>query len=195
MSEQKQPEQQPIVTPSHRHLKWPLFDRLEYVLMVFCGITLAGFVTTVFFDVVTRTSGVLFWPALQEVTNVLFIYCVFAGTAVAVRRNDHLLLTAITESMSGGTRMFFETMNRCVILVCGACMVYFGILNVLAGFGNFRMPSLTPLAYWYAAIPISGAFIVLFSIEQLVNGWRNGFIGAEEQKRRAARAGVEGATP
>ena len=49
------------------------------------------------------------------------------------------------------------------------------LLNFLAGFGNFRMPSMTPLASLYAAIPLSGALIALFTVEQLVNGWRNGF--------------------
>jgi TRAP-type C4-dicarboxylate transport system permease small subunit len=34
---------------------------------------------------------------------------------------------------------------------------------------------MTPLASLYAAIPLSGALITLFTIEQLVNGWRNGF--------------------
>jgi len=37
------------------------------------------------------------------------------------------------------------------------------------------MPSMTPIATLYVAIPISGFMIVLFAIEQLVNGWRNGF--------------------
>jgi TRAP-type C4-dicarboxylate transport system permease small subunit len=37
------------------------------------------------------------------------------------------------------------------------------------------MPSMTPIASLYAAIPISGALIALFTIEQLVNGIRNGF--------------------
>jgi TRAP-type C4-dicarboxylate transport system permease small subunit len=37
------------------------------------------------------------------------------------------------------------------------------------------MPSLTPLAWWYLAIPVSGVFVCLFVIEQLINGWRNGF--------------------
>ena len=58
-------------------------------------------------------------------------------------------------------------------------MVYFGYLNFLAGFGNFRMPSMTPLASLYAAIPVSGAVIALFTVEQLVNGWRNGFAGQD----------------
>jgi TRAP-type C4-dicarboxylate transport system permease small subunit len=58
-------------------------------------------------------------------------------------------------------------------------MVGFGWENFLHGFGSFRMPSLTPLAWWYLAIPISGVFVCLFVIEQLVNGWRHGFPGPE----------------
>jgi hypothetical protein len=37
------------------------------------------------------------------------------------------------------------------------------------------MPSLTPIASLYAAIPICGVFVALFTIEQIVNGLRNGF--------------------
>jgi TRAP-type C4-dicarboxylate transport system permease small subunit len=37
------------------------------------------------------------------------------------------------------------------------------------------MPSMTPIASLYAAIPIAGALIALFTVEQMVNGWRNGF--------------------
>jgi TRAP-type C4-dicarboxylate transport system permease small subunit len=37
------------------------------------------------------------------------------------------------------------------------------------------MPSLTPIASLYASIPIAGALIALFTIEQLVNGLRKGF--------------------
>jgi TRAP-type C4-dicarboxylate transport system permease small subunit len=61
-------------------------------------------------------------------------------------------------------------------------MVWFGWLNFLHGFGSFRMPSLTPLAWWYLAIPLAGAFISLFAIEQIVNGWQNGFARREPQE-------------
>ena len=55
------------------------------------------------------------------------------------------------------------------------CFVYFGYVNFLRGFSSYRMPSMTPIASLYIAIPISGALMVLFIIEQMVNGWRNGF--------------------
>jgi len=167
-----------LVLQRDRHLKWKSFDVLELILMVLCGVLLTGFVITVFCDVVTRTIGRP-WLWLQEVTSIQFIYCVFIGTAVAVRRNDHLLLTAITEAMHGRLRFTFETMNRTVILFVGVAMVWYGILNVQTGWGSFRMPSLTPIAYWYMAIPLSGALIVLFVTEQLINGWKNGYEHAQ----------------
>ena len=49
------------------------------------------------------------------------------------------------------------------------------------------MPSMTPIASLYAAIPISGALIALFAIEQLVNGWRNGFDSRAAEDRCAVR--------
>ena len=163
-----------LVLQTQRHLKWRALDGLEAVTMVLCGICLAGFSTSVFFDVLTRTLGAP-WLWLQEVTSTFFVYGIFIGAAAATRRNDHLYLSAITETMTGMMRRAVETFNRLVVLAVALCMVWFGYINFVQGFGSFRMPSMTPIASLYAAIPISGALIALFTVEQLVNGWRHGF--------------------
>ena len=103
------------------------------------------------------------------------------GTAVATRRNDHLYLTAIAEALEGKARLVVEIVIRLVVLGVAISFIYFGYLNFLRGFSSFRMPSMTPIASLYAAIPISGALIALFAFEQLVNGWRNGFVSALEE--------------
>ena len=167
-----------LVIDRQRHLKWRWLDPLEQILMVLCGVALGGFTTTVFFDVVTRSLGhPVLW--VQEVTTTFFVYGIFIGTAVAARRNDHLYLTAIAEAMRGHARLAVETFTRLVVLGAAFCMVWFGYINFRQGFGSFRMPSMTPIASLYAAIPISGALIALFTVEQLVNGWRHGFESAE----------------
>jgi TRAP-type C4-dicarboxylate transport system permease small subunit len=142
--------------------------------MVLCGVAITGFTVTVVCDIVTRMAGRP-WLWLQEVTMTFFIYGVFIGTAAATRRNDHLYLAALAESMTGWRRLAFETFNRLVVLTVALCMIYFGYLNFLDGFRSLRMPSMTPLASLYAAIPLCGALVALFTVEQLVNGWRNGF--------------------
>jgi len=163
-----------LVLQRQRHLKWRAFDRLEMILMMLCGALLFGFSATVMFDIVTRTIGHP-WLWLQEVTSTFFIYAIFVGAAVATRRNDHLYLTAVAEALHGTPRLVAEIAIRLVVLSVACCLIYFGYINFLRGFSSFRMPSMTPIASLYAAIPISGTLIALFTIEQLINGWRKGF--------------------
>ena len=163
-----------LVLGRQRHLKWRALDRIELILMVACGLVLFGFSVTVCLDIVTRTIGRP-WLWLQEVTSTLFIYAIFVGAAVATRRNDHLYLTAISEALHGTPRLVVEIIIRIAVLGVAFCLVWFGYINYLRGFGSFRLPSGTPIASLYAAIPFAGALVALFTVEQLVNGIRNGF--------------------
>src|SRR5207237_6189636 len=163
-----------LVLQRQRHLKWQSFDKLELILMILCGILCFGFSVSVTADIVTRTIGHP-WLWLQEVTSTLFVYAIFIGCAVATRRNDHLYLTAISEAMHGTPRLVVEIIIRLVVLGVAFCLIWFGYINYLRGFGSFRLPSGTPIASLYAAIPFAGVLIGLFTIEQLVNGITHGF--------------------
>jgi TRAP-type C4-dicarboxylate transport system permease small subunit len=183
-----------LVLSRQRHLKWRAFDRLEQILMVICGLTLFGFSLSVSLDIITRTIGHP-WLWLQEVTSSLFIYGIFTGTAVATRRNDHLYLTAIAEALHGRRRLVAELAIRLVVLAVAAVLIVFGYRNFLHGFGSFRLPSNTPIASLYAAIPLSGVLIALFTIEQIVNGCRNGFDHAEPEDDTSREGNLGDARP
>jgi TRAP-type C4-dicarboxylate transport system permease small subunit len=163
-----------LVLQRQHHLKWRSFDTLELILMIGCGVLCFGFSLSVTADIVTRTIGHP-WLWLQEVTSTLFIYAIFVGAAVATRRNDHLYLTAISEALHGTPRLIVEIIIRLVVLGVAFCLIWFGYINYLRGFGSFRLPSGTPIASLYAAIPLAGVLIALFTIEQLVNGVTKGF--------------------
>jgi TRAP-type C4-dicarboxylate transport system permease small subunit len=163
-----------LVLQRQRHLKWRAFDILELILMILCGVLCFGFSLSVTADIVTRTIGHP-WLWLQEVTSTLFIYAIFVGTAAATRRNDHLYLTAVSEAMHGTPRLIVEIIIRIAVLGVAFCLIWFGYINYLRGFGSFRLPSGTPIASLYAAIPLAGVLIAMFAVEQLVNGIRNGF--------------------
>ncbi len=72
-------------------------------------------------------------------------------------------------------RICSEVLVRGVVLAVGLAMVVFGWENFLSGFNSFRMPSMLPIAYLYWPIPVCGALIALFSLEQIMNGLKNGF--------------------
>ena len=174
-----------LVLQEQRHLKWRALDGVENLLMILCGIAITGFSIVVLADVITRALGYpLFWA--QEAMMSFFIYGIFAGVAAATRRNDHLYLAVLAESLSGTKRLLFELFNRGVVLAVSICMIWFGYLNYLDGFKSLRMPSMTPMATLYVAIPICGLLVALFTIEQMVNGWRHGFAEPGGASRHAS---------
>ena len=168
-----------LILQRHRHLKWRTLDWLEALLMILCGVCIFMFTLSVLCDVVTRTIG-LPWLWLQQVTTAFFAWGVFIGMAAATRRNDHFYLTEITKRMKGSKRSVIEIANRLVVLVVAVLLAWFGYKNAMLDLGSFRMPSLIPLTIYTAIVPIAGVLIALFSIEQLVNGWKHGFEGPED---------------
>lgn len=175
------PAHRQVVIPRHRHLKWKALDPIETMLMVLCGVCMVGFTLCVFFDVTTRTIGHP-WLWLQQATTAFFAWGVFIGIAAAVRRNDHIYLAEITKTMTGTRRWLIETLNRVVVLIVAGFMIWFGVENAMLDMGSFRMPSLIPLTVYTAIVPFSGLLVALFSIEQIVNGWKNGFEGPEDSE-------------
>ena len=183
-----------LVLKRQPHLKWHALDPLETMLMMLCGLLLFGFCSTVILDIITREIGRP-WLWLQGVTSTFFIYAIFTGTAVATRRSDHLYLTAVADTLVGTGRMIVEIATRLVVLGVALCFIYFGWLNFLRGFFSFRMPSMTPIASLYAAIPICGVLVALFTIEQLVNGLRHGFEHEEPPEPPPHVASIEPIAP
>jgi TRAP-type C4-dicarboxylate transport system permease small subunit len=169
-----------LVLQRHRQLKWKAFDWLEAVLMILCGVCIFMFTVTVLCDVVTRTIGAP-WLWLQQVTTAFFAWGAFIGMAAATRRNDHFYLTEITKRMTGAPRSAIEITNRVIVLIVAVVLIWCGTQNALLDLGSYRMPSLIPLTVYTAVVPAAGVLIALFTIEQLVNGWKNGFEGPEDR--------------
>ena len=163
-----------VTVKAFRHLKWPALDPLERGLMVLCAFLLLGFTLVELADVTFRTLSRP-WLNAAEFASGFFTWGIFLGMGVAVRRDQHFRLTAVSHSLHGAKRLIVETANRLVILVVAFCMVFFGYKNYLASYGSFLMPSTTPIAVLTAAIPVAGCLITLFIVEELINGWRRGF--------------------
>ena len=163
-----------ILSRKRPQLKWRTLDPLEFGLMVVCGALLVGFTLSELADVAFR---ILLHPWLeaQEWSLGCFVWGVFLGGAVGVRRNDHFRLSGTAELFTGATRTAIEVFQQGVMLLVSAVMLWFGYRNTLTGFGSYMMPSLTPIAVLYAAIPVAGGLIFLFSVEKLVNGLVRGF--------------------
>lgn len=149
--------------------------------MILCGVCIGGFTLCVFLDVVTRELGYP-WLWLQQATTAFFAWGVFIGIATATRRNDHIYLAEITKTLTGARRNAIEIINRLVVFAVAGFIAWFGYKNALLDMGSYRMPWLIPLTVYTAIVPISGLLVMLFCVEQIVNGWNNGFEGPEDNE-------------
>ena len=170
-----------MILQRHRQLKWKAFDWLEAVLMILCGVCIFMFTLTVLCDVITRTIGAP-WLWLQQVTTAFFAWGVFIGMAAATRRLDNFYLTEITKRMTGAPRTAIEVTNRIIVLIVAILIVRYGWQNAMLDLGSYRMPSLIPLTVYTGIVPVAGVLVALFTIEQIVNGWKHGFEGPEDQE-------------
>ncbi len=154
--------------------------------MILCGACIGGFTLCVFLDVLTRTIGHP-WLWLQQATTAFFAWGVFIGMAAAIRRHDHIYLAEITKRMMGPRRTAIETLNRLVVLGVAGFMAWFGWKNAMLDLGSYRMPWLIPLTVYTAIVPISGVLIMLFTIEQMINGLGHGYEGPEDTELDAGQ--------
>lgn len=175
-----------LVSPRERHLKWRALDWIEALLYLAVGAAIIGFSLAVLFDVITREMGTP-WLWLQQVTTGCFVYGIFIGMALAARRNEHMYLAEVVNNLQGNARITLEVISRVVVFIVAMCLVVFGYQNFLNDMGSYRMPSLIPLGYYTIIVPIAGALVALFQVEQLVNGLKNGFPDRELERE----AGVE----
>ena len=105
----------------------------------------------------------------DEVARLCFVWMVFLGAASAVRRGAHFRLHLLIDRL--GPRL-----RRATDLVVGLLVVAFGGVLVTGGLTMWPVArrqvsdSLELSMVWfYAALPIGGALMILFSVPQL---WR-----------------------
>jgi TRAP-type transport system small permease protein len=105
----------------------------------------------------------------DEVARLCFVWMVFLGAASAVRRGAHFRLHLLIDR-------FGPRLRRATDLVVGLLVVVFGGVLVAGGVAMWPVArrqvtdSLELSMLWfYGALPVGGALMILFSLPQL---WR-----------------------
>lgn len=130
---------------------------------------MSALVVDVFLGVFSRYVLHATFQWYDEVARLCFVWMVFLGAATAVRRGAHFRLHLLIDRFGPGAR-------RVTDLVVGFLVVGFGAVLVAGGIALWPVArrqvsdSLELSMVWfYGALPVGGALIILFSLPQL---WR-----------------------
>lgn len=142
-------------------------DVLEKIL-IYIGITLfAIFILVVFLQVLSRNflRVSMFWT--QEVALLSFIWSVFFGGAVALRQRKHYV-TEIFPSRMVRLNMILDLFADLAVFILIYVFIISGWNFTMMGFTRLSRVLLIPQAYFFFPFPISGLFMFLFGIENLM---------------------------
>jgi len=130
-------------------------------------VAMAAMTIIVFVQVVARfiLNNALPWP--EEISRYLMIWMCFLGSAIAVKRGEHIGLTLIRDRIPKKAQTFVGIAVNLGALVFLAYAAYYGFsLAKTAGFQ--RAPaSRISMSWAYAAIPVGCTFMVIHTLVNL----------------------------
>jgi TRAP-type transport system small permease protein len=149
----------------------------ETILAAFVAALCAG----VFMQVLLRYAIKVSFPAIEEIVSISFIYTIFLGAAVGMKRMEHLSIDFLLKRVSPG----FQKVLRLVV-AAGTALFLFFVVREGIGFVRDSYTQTTtylnlPMSYSYAAIPGSGLIMLYYLAKRTYAIIRSGGASAEAE--------------
>jgi len=109
----------------------------------------------------------------DEIARACFVWVVFLGAAVGVKRGAHFGLHMLVDMLPKHARRLAGFVTPIVIIAFSAVLFVQGL--AFMEFGRFQqLPVMGISKVWiYAAMPVGGALMILYSLQALWRGVRN----------------------
>jgi TRAP-type transport system small permease protein len=105
----------------------------------------------------------------DEVARLCFVWMVFLGAATAVRRGAHFRLHLLIDRFGPRLRHVTDLVVALLVLVFGSILVAGGVAMYPVARRQVTDSLELSMLWFYGALPIGGALMILFSLPQL---WR-----------------------
>jgi TRAP-type C4-dicarboxylate transport system permease small subunit len=156
---------------------------LDWLLGSAICVLMAAMVLNVLWQVFTRF--VLHNPSsfTEEAARYMMIWVGLLGSAYATGKKSHLALDLITAQLQGARKRVSELIiHSCVLLFALGVMVGGGgrLVWIQLSLGQQSAALQLKLGYVYLAVPLAGAFIVIYSLYALADALRSDAQSAEQ---------------
>ena len=103
----------------------------------------------------------------DEVARLCFVWMVFLGAAVAVRRGAHFRLHLLVDRLGPRLRRATDLVVALLVVVWGGVLVAGGIAMYPLARRQVTDSLELSMLWFYGALPIGGALMILFSLPHL----------------------------
>ena len=143
---------------------------LDKIIEVFCIVIMAVMTLLVTWQVFTRY--ILNSPSAitEQLSQYLFVWLILYAAAYVFGKREHMKITFIREKISEELGIIFDVSQEIIIAIFAlSIMTYGGLISTLKQMDQMDASLQIPIGVVYSAIPISGIFIVFYSIYNLIN--------------------------
>jgi TRAP-type C4-dicarboxylate transport system permease small subunit len=149
-----------------------LFDRtIEWLCILLMVVLAVDLMLGVFSRYVLMSTFTWY----DEVARVCFVWAVFLGAAVGVKRGAHFGLHIIIDMLPPRARRFAALVTPVMVILFSAVLIVEGWNFVDLGWFQQTPVMGLPKAWVYAAMPVGGVLMVLYSLAPLWRGVREAF--------------------
>lgn len=146
------------------------------MLLAACVVALS---VGVFMQVLLRYAIKVSFPAIEEIVSISFIYTIFLGAAVGMKRMEHLNIDFLLKRAP----LRIQKALRLVVAAGTALFLFFVVLEGVGFVRDSYTQTTTyldlPMSYFYAAIPGSGLIMLYYLAKRTYAFTRSA--GASEQ--------------
>ena len=148
-----------------------IVDAIAALVRVVILLQAAAIFAIIIVTVVTRYgfNYVLSWS--EEVPRYLLIWISFLGAAACVDLRDHIAFEYLYDRFPGPLRSVVQLLINATIFAFGWIMLLYGIRFVRQFGGDFMESIPFTNVWYYTALPVSGALMMLYSLRDQLNVW------------------------
>ena len=143
--------------PGHR-LKKAASSFWEVILAACVVILCVG----VFVQVLLRYAIKVSFPPMEEIVSISFIYTIFIGAAVGMKRLQHLEIDFLLKRIPRGLQKAFRLGIFAATAIFLVFVVKEGTVFLFDSYGQTTTYLNLPISYSYAAIPLSGILMLYY---------------------------------
>ncbi len=134
------------------------------------SVALAGafMIALVFYNVLSRylLKTDVSWSS--ELCTLLLIWMSFVGGAMATRRNAHLGVTEFIMGLRPSVRARVDALVLALSALALGLLVWFGTTLTIQSWDNVAIAIRISNGWWYLAMPVGCALMLVFVLNQLV---------------------------
>jgi TRAP-type transport system small permease protein len=137
-----------------------------------CLLLMVVLVGDVFLGVFSRYVLQATFRWYDEVARLCFVWIIFLGAAVAVRRRLHFRMHLLVDRLGPAARRHAGRLVTLTVIAFGAILVAGGIH--MAPIAHRQVTDALEISqlWFFGALPVGGALMILFALPQLKDGDR-----------------------